>query len=1241
MSRSNTSARMMDQEMKVIKRNGKVENISFDKILKRLKKIGRDNNIKINFTELAIRIIDQLYSMIPTTKIDELSAEQCASMVSLSSDFETMAVHIAVSNHHKNTLSSFSTVMEDLYAFRDSNGDHCPLLSQTFIEFVRAHAADLDAMCDFSRDYLFSYFGFKTLEKSYMMHIQGKILERPQHMWLRVAVALHMETHRQNDVLDLIRETYQLLSTLKYTQATPTLFNAGAPRQQLSSCFLLDLAEDSIEGIFSTLNDCAQISKWSGGIGVAISKVRAKGSLIRGTNGRSNGIAPMLRVFNMTSLYVDQCFPGDTIVYTTNRGPIEIRHCSAGDTLVVNLRGGTEKIANVLEHQYRGPMVTVSSPYFFRDLNVTPEHPICVFRKPATYAHVAWDDYLRDPHLEPIFVEAGQLDPCTDLVVFATERADKKIIRVYESDSDGDVPPTTNADKEKKTAGIWSCAPGTHDTPNVCDYYFYGLMAACNREHEGRLLAADLEFRSVVTYKMHEHVRKFIEYYLDAACVNYEKKKAAHTYPRWTAYIYEWENRLALPFRRYDFVDEAGRHRIHPRWLATDREDCLHALLRGLLDGQGAPSLDRELLMECPSRVLAESVRYLCLRLRIPTRGYSYFSSPAVAATATESETATPDNNGVTAIPPPQHTTGGLWVHVVKIPCTDLVCDIMDLDRSAHGIGGERPVGTYLYNDTYLLCPLRAVIKTADQISAVLYDLQMSKEHNYLTHYGVVHNGGGKRNGSFAIYLEPWHADVETFLELRKNHGDENLKARDLFYALWVCDLFMQRVKDNADWTLMCPNECPGLTEVYGQAFVDLYTRYEQEARGRKTIKARELWFKILDAQQETGTPYLVYKDASNERSNQKNIGIIHSSNLCSEVLLHTSAEETAVCNLASLSLPSCVRPGTAASAASYDFDELHRITKVVVRNLNRVIDVNYYPTEKTRRSNMRHRPIGLGTQGLYDVFQLLGVGFESPEATAINMNIFETIYHAAVESSCELAEELGPYETFEGCPASQGLLQFDLAGYNPGTERYDWPALKSRVQRSGLRNSVLLAQMPTASTSQILGNTESCEAITSNIFSRRTLAGEFMVVNKHLQRYLEEQKLWTEDLKNSIIAHDGSVQHLDCLTPELKKRFRTAWEISMRSVIDLAADRGKFICQSESLNLFVRDPNYSNLTSMHFHAWSRGLKTGQYYLRRRGVAAAQKFTIVPPVSSNVATASSIDDVANAGGPPACTMCSS
>jgi len=765
-----------DTEMFIIKRNKEKEIVSFDKILQRIKNTGLEANIHVNYTALTMKVIDQLYDGISTTQIDEVTADQCASLSSTHPDYNTLAGRIIISNHQKNTLSSFTQVVSLLYQFKDKHNIASPLVSHALYEFVMKNNEVLDDMIDYSRDYLIDYFGFKTLERAYLMKCGKSIVECPQHMWLRVAIGIH------GSDLNHIKETYDCMSQKYFTHATPTLFNAGTNRPQLSSCFLLAMENDSISGIYNTLSDCANISKWAGGIGLHIHNVRATGSHIRGTNGTSNGIVPMLRVFNNTAKYVDQ--------------------------------------------------------------------------------------------------------------------------------------------------------------------------------------------------------------------------------------------------------------------------------------------------------------------------------------------------------------------------------------------------------------------------------------------------GGGKRNGSFAIYLEPWHADIEIFLQMRKNHGDEELKARDLFYALWIPDLFMERIKNDGNWTLMCPDECPGLADLYGDNFKELYEKYENSGKGRITMSARKLWFQILDAQMETGTPYLCYKDAANNKTNQKNIGVIKSSNLCTEIMEVSTKEETAVCNLASIALPLFVEKDDSGNPC-YNFEKLHDIAKIVTFNLNRVIDVNYYPTDKASMSNNKHRPIGIGVQGLADTFILMNYNFDSNKSKELNKDIFETIYHAALEESCSMARTEGSYNSFAGSPASQGILQFDMWNVTP-TNRYDWPYLKEQIQFHGLRNSLLVAPMPTASTSQILGFNECIEPITSNIYSRRTMAGEFILANKYLMRELIDLDIWNDTIKNNIIANNGSIQQIETIPQHIRDKYKTVWEIPMRSLIDMAADRGAFICQSQSLNLWLEDPTYNTLTSMHFYSWKQGLKTGIYYLRRRGKHQAQQFTIEPEKEKHV-----------------------
>lgn len=751
--------------MYVMKRDGRREPVQFDKITARIKKLCYGLHTAVDPAKVAMRVIEGVYDGVTTTELDNLAAEVAATNAVTHPDYAQLASRIAVSNLHKATKKSFTETMEDLHNYVDPvTGENASLIADDVWEIIQKNSELLDSSIIYDRDFNYDFFGFKTLERSYLLKLNGEIAERPQHMLMRVSIGIH------KDDMESAIETYNMMSEGWFTHATPTLFNAGTPKPQMSSCFLLTMKEDSISGIYDTLKQCAKISQNAGGIGLAIHDIRGTGSYIKGTNGTSNGIVPMLRVFNDTARYVDQ--------------------------------------------------------------------------------------------------------------------------------------------------------------------------------------------------------------------------------------------------------------------------------------------------------------------------------------------------------------------------------------------------------------------------------------------------GGGKRKGSFAIYIEPWHSDIFDFLELRKNHGKEEQRARDLFYALWTPDLFMKRVEENGDWTLMCPNECPGLADSWGPEFEALYTKYEAEGKGRKTIKAQDLWFKVLESQMETGTPYMLFKDAANGKSNQQNLGTIRSSNLCTEIIEYTSPDEVAVCNLASIAIPKFVKEDR-----TFDHDKLFEVTYRVTRNLNRVIDRNYYPIPEARNSNMRHRPIGLGVQGLADAFILMRLPFDSDEARQLNKDVFETIYYAACTASKDLAKEESAYETFEGSPASKGKLQFDLWGVKP-SGRWEWDILKDEIKEHGMRNSLLMAPMPTASTAQILGNNECFEPYTSNIYTRRTLSGEFIVVNKHLLRDLTKLGLWDDDMKNRLIAANGSVQNISEIPENLKVLYRTAWEISQKSILEMAADRGAYICQSQSLNIFMENVNNSKLTSMHFYAWKKGLKTGMYYLRTKAATDAIKFTV-------------------------------
>ena len=775
--------------MFVIKRDGRKVPVQFDKITSRVARLCYGLDAKhIDPVKITQRIISGVYEGVTTIELDNLAAETCAYMTTVHPDYATLAARIAISNLHKQTKKLFSSVIEDLYNYvNERNGVLSPMISDDVYETVMKHKDVLDSAIIFDRDFNYNYFGFKTLERSYLLKINGKIVERPQHLIMRVAVGIHGEN------IEKVLETYNLMSQRYFTHASPTLFNAGTPRPQMSSCFLISMKDDSIDGIYDTLKECAQISKTAGGIGLHIHNIRSTGSYIAGTNGTSNGLIPMVRVFNNTARYVDQ--------------------------------------------------------------------------------------------------------------------------------------------------------------------------------------------------------------------------------------------------------------------------------------------------------------------------------------------------------------------------------------------------------------------------------------------------GGNKRPGAFALYLEPWHSDIFDFIDIRKNHGKEEIRARDLFPALWIPDLFMKRVKANGDWTLFSPSEAPGLSDAYGDDFEKLYDQYELEGRGRKTIKAQKLWYAILEAQTETGTPFIVYKDACNKKSNQKNLGTIKSSNLCCEIVEYSDDKETAVCNLASVALPAFVKVSEDGKTQVYDFIKLHEVAKVIAKNLNSVIDRNYYPVETARRSNMRHRPIALGVQGLADTFMMLRIPFDSEEARQLNIQIFETLYHAALEASTELAAVDGPYVSYEGSPASQGVLQYDMWGVAP-TTLWNWTELKEKIAKHGLRNSLVLAPMPTASTSQILGYNECFEPFTSNMYSRRTLSGEFQIVNPYLLKDLVDMGVWDDAMKSNIIANNGSIQQLPNIPQELKDLYKTVWELSQKTIIDMAAERQAFIDQSHSMNIHIMSPTMGKLTSMHFYGWSKGLKTGMYYLRTQAASAAIQFTIDAKVAEQAsASVASLDDL--------------
>lgn len=1184
---------MESNNMRVTKRNGDLEEIAFDKILTRIKKLGQEASIQINYQQLVMKVIDQLYDTISTTKIDELAAEQCASLSTLNPDYGTLAGRIIVSNHQKNTSNKFSEVMESLYMFIDFHGENYPLVSEQLWSFVNKYKTEIDNAIDYNRDYLIDYFGFKTLERAYLFKKNNTIIERPQHMWMRVAIGIHGDLNDEN-ALELVKETYNLMSQKYFTHATPTLFNSGTPRPQLSSCYLIGMEEDSIEGIYNTLKDCALISKYSGGIGLHIHNIRAKNSHIKGTNGKTDGLVPMLRVFNNTARYVNQCFTPDTWVYS-KRGPVQMENITTNDELITN-DGSFKKVNEIIINQVDKDILEIRITNSMFPVRVTKEHELYLIKNQyKTLNYNVIKNRLEQEIIKPDYFAASDLNE-NDLVGFP--------LPTFEQDNNVD---------------------------NLDYYKFYGMMLGdghiCINDNDSE---NDKESGITLGVDTKSDLIEFTKKYLMEKDIKFwENHKNKCVSIKWSNY-----NNTTLGLSRENLYDNNNDNnkQIHNDFLHLPKQKIMK-IIEGLLRTDGSNL--KELYFYNTSKTLIMQLRYLLLRLGILTSG-NIQNNIGKSHVTCYGDTIT--NKKIS--------------YCLRIPKHNVLREILNFTD------GQGQYFKYFEWNGFLWGRIKNI--TNVHYKGSVYDFNMIDNHNYLTDMGLVHNSG-KRNGSFAIYLEPWHADIFDFLEMRKNHGDEEMKARDLFYALWISDLFMERVKEkNGKWSLFCPHECPGLSDVYGEDFKNLYEKYEVEGKARKSVNARDLWFAILDAQMETGTPYLLYKDACNIKSNQKNIGTIKSSNLCTEILEYSDDKETAVCNLASIGLPSFVNLET----KQFNYDKLHQVTKVITNNLNKVIDINFYPTEKTKRSNFKHRPIGIGVQGLADTFVLMDIPFHSEEARHVNKLIFETIYHASLEKSNEIAIErtqllqsllkgprnrlldvineheystltrdnqelLGAYSSFEGSPASQGILQFDMWSATP-SDRYDWTKLKETIKSYGLRNSLLVAPMPTASTSQILGYNECFEPFTSNLYSRRTLAGEFVVVNKYLMRELIELGHWNEQIKNNIILNKGSIQQLTILPEHIRNKYKIVWEIPMKHVIDMAADRGPFICQSQSLNLWMEDPVYNKLTSMHFYAWEKGLKTGIYYLRRKAKHQAQQFTIEPDAK----------ECANEEEEEVCEMCS-
>jgi ribonucleoside-diphosphate reductase alpha chain len=1166
----------MTESMYVIKRTGEREEVSFDKCLKRIQKLSKD--LKINPMEVSQLIITQIYDGVETNKLDELAAEICAAKTTIHPDYGKLASRIIVSNHHKNTSPSYSEVIQVLWNNKDVHGVPNPLINEALYKMVMDNKEKINATLDYERDFNYDYFGFKTLERAYLLRIGSKIIERPQHMLMRVALGIH-----KDDLKEALK-AYKMMSDGYFTHATPTLFNMGTQREQASSCFLMTIDDDSVDGIFKTMSDCAKISKHAGGIGIAIHKIRAKGTQIRGTNGTSNGIVPMLKCFNEVARYIDQCFTPDTLVYTME-GVKRIEDIGIGDK-VLGSDGNFHNVNLPVRHQYNGKMLKIQIKNAIDEISITPEHQVFALREQKKGLNFTIIKNRLDKQItKPEFCDAKDLT-LDDFLVYS--------IPTYEND----MPQFTEDD---------------------CRMYGILLGDGHISSAASGVSLSTLKKQNVIDFVkiyLTERGIKINEYKNDANCIQIKWSSASPGFKFTRAQLYDSDNNKK--------VDSKFIH------LPINK---IKKIIKGILETDGCIG-EKEITLEISSNSIIESVRYMLLRMGGLSSGYN--------------------RNRIGNVSSYKNITTKKETQVLRIP---RIPEIMELFPDA-------PKGeyfTYLKHGSFIYSRIESISEF--DYNGVVHDFEISETHDYtVSHMGIAHNGGGKRSGSFSCYLEPWHADIEDFLKLRLNTGIEEERARDLFYALWVPDLFMRRVEEDGDWTLMCPDKCPSLYLKYGREFDELYTKYEQEGRGNKVVKARKIWEMYLQAQIETGMPYLGFKDSINEKNNQKNLGTIQCSNLCHEICEYTSKEEIAVCNLASIALPKFVEKDSSAEGKLiYNYEKLREVVKQVVKNLNKVIDYNYYPVKEAEYSNRKNRPIGIGCQGLSDTFAMMKMAFDSPEARALNRKIFENMYYAALESSMELArkrkkyvqeykrliklgstnsgevteedkkrleeikrthwiidEELklpnqyaGAYSSFVGSPLSEGKLQFDLWGAKPSPEmEAEWSQLRADILKHGARNSLLCATMPTASTSQVLGYNECFEPFTNNIYTRKTLAGTFVIVNKYLINDLLDLGLWTPAMKDRIILADGSVQGIKEIPQEIRDRYKTVWEMSQRVIIDMAANRGPFICQTQSMNTFVKNPTFKVLNSMHFHGWKVGLKTGCYYLRSQAKTSAQKFSV-------------------------------
>jgi ribonucleoside-diphosphate reductase alpha chain len=1104
--------------MEVVKRNGESEEVSFDKIKLRINKMANlePQLLNVDPIEIAQKVIARIYDKIKTVELDEETASICTSLITKHPDYSILGSRIIISNSQKNTNKSFQEKLELLVQHN--------IMTQEILDIYNSHKTQIDETIDYERDFNFDYFGYKTLEKSYLQKVNGVTIERIQDLLMRVSLGIH-----KNDI-DNVLKTYDLMSSKYFIHASPTLYNAGTPRPQLLSCFLIGI-DDSIGGIYKCLGDCAAISKWAGGIGLHVSNIRGNNSYINGTNGKTSGIVPMLRVFNSTARYVNQCFLPDTPIYTQN-GLKTMEDIACGDKLVTN-DGSFQEVLKVYNDTVENKNI-VHIQSGVTDCRVTDCHPFLVVqnqKKGLNYNTIK--NRLNNNYIQPEYIESRRL-----------------------------------------TTDDFMCYPipkYTHDIEEYTedDCYMYGLMLG-----DGHITKNKTEYGITLNQTTKKEVCDWVKTYLDQNILPYwicENKGA---------YSIRWSNCHRNKFQRKMLYDNEDNKIIHTSMLHLPTNKIWNILL-GLIHTDGG--VGKEIYYYSSSKPLIQSIMYLLMKVEILPQmsvrdriGESHYTCHGDKITTKQ------------------------LAYQLRIPKTSELCEKLGIETGNYL--------KFLKWGNYLMSRIKSIKKESYTGDVIEFDI--NKNHNYLTPIGLAHNGG-KRLGSFAIYLEPHHSDIMEFLELKKNHGLEEERARDLFYALWISDLFMERVKGNKLWSLFSPDTCPGLENVWGEEYKQLYEKYEAEGKAVKQIPAQQIWFKICTSQIETGTPYILYKDSANRKSNQQNYGTIKSSNLCTEILEYSDDKEYACCTLSSICLPSFLK-----ADKTFDFVKLYEVSQIVTNNLNKVIEINYYPVPETELSNKRHRPLGIGVQGLADVFINMEIPFDSLEAAQLNKEIFAVIYYAGLHKSLELAKIHGTYETFKGSPLSEGKFQFDLWGTEPITNvnglELNWQTLKEEIITHGVRNSLLLAPMPTASTSQIMGYNECFEPYTSFLYTRSTLAGQFEVVNHKLLRDLIGLGLWNKEMKNKMLLDDGSIQNIPEIPDRIKAIYKNSWDLSNKTLIDMSADRGAYVCQSQSLNLSIAEPTFKSLSSMHFYSWKKGLKTGIYYLRTKPKTTAQKFTVEP-----------------------------